>query len=287
MESGSVVQQADGMRIQLHRMWGSVAGGWADHAEYADVRGAAMTERLIELTAPAARERVLELACGPGGVGLAVAQRVPAAEVVLSDVAPEMTAIAAARAAELGLANVTTRELDLERIDAPDGFYDIVLCREGLMLVPDPELAAREMARVLRPGGRLALAVWGPRERNPWLGIVFDSVSKQLGTPVPPPGIPGPFSLDDADRLREVLLGAGLADVAVAELEVPYRAASAAEWWTRTLALAGPLARMLAALPADAAAALRARAIEAIGEYATPGGLEIPGVALVASATRR
>jgi enediyne biosynthesis protein CalE5 len=287
MESGSVAQQADGLRTHLHRMWGSVAGAWADHAEYADVRGEAMTLRLVELTAPAARERVLELACGPGGVGLAVAQRVPAAEVVLSDVAAEMTAIAAARAAELGLANVTTRELDLERIDAPDGSYDVVLCREGLMLVPDPELAAREIARVVRPGGRLALTVWGPRQRNPWLGIVFESVSKQLGTPVPPPGIPGPFSLDDADRLREVLLGAGLADVGVAELEVPYRAASAAEWWTRTLALAGPLAQMLAALPADAAAALRARAIEAIGEYATPGGLEIPGVALVASATRR
>jgi ubiquinone/menaquinone biosynthesis C-methylase UbiE len=93
----------------------------------------------------------------------------PGGEVVLSDVAAEMTAIAAARAEARGLGNVRTRQLDLERIDEPDGSYDVVLCREGLMLVPDPARAAGEIRRVLRPGGRAALAVWGPRERNPWL----------------------------------------------------------------------------------------------------------------------
>jgi ubiquinone/menaquinone biosynthesis C-methylase UbiE len=101
-------------------------------------------------------------------LGLAAAARVaPEGEVVLSDVAAEMTAIAATRAEELGLENVSTRVLDLERIDEPDGSYDVVLCREGLMLVPDPGRAAGEIRRVMRLGGRFALAVWGPRERNP------------------------------------------------------------------------------------------------------------------------
>ena len=124
---------------------------------------------------------------------------------VLSDVAPEMTAIAGRRAAELGLDNVTTAVLDIEHIDEPDASYDVVLCREGLMFALDPGQAAREIRRVLRPGGRLALAVWGPRERNPWLGTVLDSVSAQIGAPVPPPGIPGPFALDDAARLGGLL----------------------------------------------------------------------------------
>ena len=159
---------------------------------------------------------MLELACGPGGLGLAAAARVaPGGEVVLSDVAAEMTAIAAARAGALGLANVSTRELDLESIDQPDDAYDVVLCREGLMFATDPARAAREIRRVLRPGGRVALAVWGPRERNPWLGVVFDAVSAQIGRPVPPPGIPGPFSLADSDGLGALLTDAGLADVVV------------------------------------------------------------------------
>ena len=297
MEAGSIAQHADvrpeqsgdaaQLRTQLHRMWGSVAGGWAVNAAWIDERGAQMTETLLELARPEPGERVLELACGPGGLGLTAAERVaPDGEVVLSDVASEMTSIAAARADARGLRNVSTRVLDLEQLDEPDGSYDVVLCREGLMLVPDPARAAREISRVLRPGGRVALTVWGPRERNPWLGIVFDAVGVQLGTPMPPPGIPGPFSLEDADRLESLLSAAGLSDVRVLELTVPYHAASVDEWWTRTCALAGPLAQKLAALPAHAAEALRGRAGEAISVYETPDGLDIPGVALVAAAVR-
>ena len=175
------------------------------------------------------------------------------------------------------------RELDLERIAEPDASYDVVLCREGLMLVPDPARAAREIRRVLRPGGRVALAVWGPRERNPWLGVVFDAVSAHTGAPVPPPGIPGPFSLEDADELRSLLSDAGLADVAVGEQAAPLRAPSFEDWWTRTSALAGPLVKLLAALPEEAAAQIRANAREASARYETEDGLEFPGLTLVAS----
>jgi SAM-dependent methyltransferase len=284
-EGGS--QSIDDLRAHLHGMWAGVAGSWAKHAEYVDARGAEVTEAMLELTLPRPGERVLELACGPGSVGLAAAARVaPGGEVVLSDVASEMTAIAAARAAALGLANVSTCELDLEQIEQPDGSFDVVLCREGLMLVPEPDRAAREIRRVLRPGGRVAIAVWGPRERNPWLGVVFDAVSAQIGKQVPPPGIPGPFSLDDSDKLAGVLADAQLTDVAVHELPTPLRAASFEEWWTRTCALAGPLAKVLASLPERAAEALRSRLLEAIRPYETPAGLEFPGVTLLAVGRR-
>jgi SAM-dependent methyltransferase len=151
------------------------------------------------------------------------------------------------------------------------------------MFAPDPARACREIRRVLRPGGRVALAVWGPRERNPWLGVVFDAVSAQTGAPVPPPGIPGPFSLGNADELRGLLADAGLADVVVSELSVPLRAGSFEEWWERTCALAGPLAKLLAALSDDATQALRTRAHDAARAYETPTGLEFPGVSLLAA----
>ncbi len=272
---------------RLHQMWAAVAPAWAEHVDYADARGAHVAERMLELADPRPGERVLELACGPAGLGLAAAARVaPEGTVVLSDVVPEMTAIAAARAAELGLSNVSTREVDLERIDEPDGAFDVVLCREGLMFALDPGQAAAEIRRVLRPGGRVAVAVWGPRERNPWLGVVFDADARELGRPVPPPGIPGPFALEEAERLHGLLVAAGLADVVVSELDVPLRAASFDDWWTRTCALAGPLATILGSLPDAGKAALRARVQEAASRYRTPDGLLFPGVSLIGAARK-
>ena len=269
-------------------MWSAVAGGWGEHAEYVDARGAAVTRSMLAESKPQSGERVLELACGAGGLGLAAAALVaPDGEVVLSDVVAEMTAIAAARARTLGVENVGTRQLDLESIAEPDESYDIVLCREGMMFAPEPERAASEIARVLRPGGRVAVAVWGPREQNPWLGLVFDAVSAETGAPVPPPGVPGPFSLSDRDRVAGLFTHAGFSDVRVREVPTPLRADSFEEWWERTSALAGPLTRILAALSAGAAQALRARLQESVRPYTTPdGAVEIPGLTLVAAASR-
>jgi SAM-dependent methyltransferase len=281
------MEAATELRKNLHGVWAAAAEGWGEHADYTDARAQPITQKLLDLADPQPGERVLELACGPGGLGLAAAERVaPGGDVVLSDVVAEMTSIAARRAQERGLANVTTAVLDIEQIDQPDDSYDVVLCREGLMFALDPTQAAREIRRVLRPGGRVALAVWGPRERNPWLGVVLDSVSAQIGAPMPPPGVPGPFSLEDSGKLAAVLSDADLADVAVSELPVPLQIASFEEWWARTTALAGPLAKLLESMPGDAVEALRARAQEGAKPYETPAGLEFPGVTLVASGRR-
>ena len=159
-------------------------------------------------------------------------------------------------------------------------FAGMASCLRPILRLP------RARSGVLRPGGRAAVAVWGPRARNPWLGIVFDVVSGQLGSQLPPPGVPHAFSLGDSDRLVDVLAGAGLADVSAEEVEVPHLAASVDEWWERSSSLTGALAETLASLPDPAMQALRARAAEAVAEYRTPAGLEFPGVALVAFARR-
>jgi SAM-dependent methyltransferase len=277
----------DPLRATLRGMWSAASASWAEHAAYVDRRQAAVAERMLALATPGPGSRVLELACGPGGLGLAAAPRVlPDGDVVLSDVVAEMTAIAARRAGELGLTQVSTTEHDLEKITEPDRSFDVVLCREGLMFAPDPARAAQEIARVLRPGGRVALTVWGPRERNPWLGLVFDAVGTTLGRPVPPPGVPGPFALSDAEHLAALFAEAGLVDVEVEEMSVPVRAPTFESWWTTTSTLAGPLATILAQLSPEALRALRGRLEHDVENYRTPAGLELPGVTLLLSARR-
>jgi SAM-dependent methyltransferase len=287
MESKSIPAPADELRGRLRGLWNTVAPGWREHADFIDKRAAGVTERMLALTMPQPGERVLELACGPGGTAMAAAPLVaPDGWVVASDVASEMTAIAAARAAERGLNNVDARVLDLEAIDEPDASFDVALCRDGIMLVPDPARAAGEIHRVLRPGGRASIVVWGPRERNPWLTSVFRAAGVQLGIELPPPGMPGPFSLEDRDGFGEVLAGAGFEDVVIEEKDVPLRARSAKEWSTRVVALAGPLAAILAGLPQEARDALHQRLREEAKPYETLRGLEFPGLALIASARR-
>jgi SAM-dependent methyltransferase len=284
VQTGQQTQDSDRLeqiRAATQAMWGAVAPGWEENADFVDQRGAAMTAALLDTVAITDGERVLELACGPGGLGIAAAERNPASQVLLSDVAPQMTAIAAARSRQRGLANVSVAELELERIDQPDGSFDVVLCREGIMLVPEPARAAAEIRRILRIGGRAAVSVWGPRDRNPWLTAMLEAVGAQLGGHFPPPGVPGPLSLGEDGMLGSALTEGGFDQVEVTEIEVPWRGASFEEWWTRTKALAGPVAKLLESQPPEAVEAIQAHARDSLSRYETPDGLEIPGVSLI------
>jgi enediyne biosynthesis protein CalE5 len=227
---------------------------------------------------------VLELACGAGGLGLEVAARLGGrGEVVLSDAVEEMVSIAARRARARGLLNVRTAVLDAEAIDQPDDSYDVVLCREGLMFAVEPPAAAGEIARVTRPGGRVAVSVWGSVEQNPWLGLAADVIAEHVGHPVLPTGGPGPFALGDPARLHALFVDAGLLDVAIDEVPCPLRVPSFDAWWTRTSTIGGPLVSVIASLSEDARADLIGRLRAAVERYAAPGGLELPGLVLVLS----
>jgi enediyne biosynthesis protein CalE5 len=282
----------DQVRDRVHRMWGSVAGAWAEHADEVEHRAEVVSAVMIDAVAPEPGDTVLELACGAGALGLALADRVsPGGSVLLSDVAPEMVEIAAAAAARRGQNGggselVSTRVIDLEQIDLPDESFDVVVCREGLMFAVDARRAAGEIARVLKPGGRLAVAVWGPRDRNPWLGVLADTIQEHTGSPVPPPGVPGPFSLSAEGQLQNALAKAGLEEVLIEEVAVPTEDASFEEYWQVRLQLAGPLKNVLAGLPTEVLGAIRESVRERLSQYLNPDGLTIPGLAYVATARR-
>ena len=276
----------DPIRQLVHAMWAGVAPQWGEHADQVDSRGPALTERLLDAAAVSTGDRVLELACGPGGAGLAAAERVGLdGEVLLSDVAEEMATIAGKRAAARGLSNVQTVALDLEAIDQPDQAFDAVLCREGLMFAVEPSRAVDEIFRVLRPGGRTALSVWATPADNPWLGEMLGAASAELGTPMPPPGVPGPFSLADAD-LGALLAAVGFVDVAVEDVPVPHRTGSFDEYWNLTSDLAGPLAAVLAGLDEETTSAIQDRVRAAFVPYSTDAGLDIPGLSRMVSGRR-
>ena len=276
---------SDPLRQALQGIWSSAAPAWERNADFVDDRGAEVAQAMLDAAALRPDQRVLELACGPGGVGLGAADLVgPGGTAVLSDIAPEMTVIAAERANARKLANVRTAQIDMEQIDFPDASFDVVLCREGLMLVPDPAAALKEAHRVLVPGGHVVFAVWGPRDLNPWLGVLLDAITETLGIPVPPPGMPGPFSLSENGKLEELLGAAGFGCVNVREVATPMNAGSFDEWWAVVPSLAGPVGPLIAGQPADVGSTIRARAEEALEQFRTDtGSFDLPGLSFVGS----
>lgn len=272
------VCQGDG----VSEMWNGVADGWEQQADLVDRHTGAATEAMLDAAAIGPGTDVLDLACGPGGAGIAAARRAgESGRVVLADISPAMVQIAARRSADLP--QVSTVVCDQLAVDAADASFDAVICRHGLMFATDPAAAVREAVRLLRPAGRYAAITWDARESNPWIGLVLDAVGNQLGMTLPPPGVPGPFSLDDPAVLADTLRAGGLDDVHVRRVATPMSAPSVSAWWDRVLQLAGPVALMLAALEPDVRDAIRQRALDTAASEArqTDDGICFEGSALV------
>jgi SAM-dependent methyltransferase len=271
----------------MSEMWDSVSQAWETNADFVDGHLADATLRMLDLAGVAEGGDVIELACGPGGAGLAAAARVgPTGSVVFADDAPGMVAVAGRRSA--GLDNTSTLLCGQEEIPLADGTFDAVVIRHGLMFVEDHAAAVAEAARVLKPGGRYAAMTWGPRAENPWLGLTLDAVGDEFGTTFPPPGAPSPFALDDSDALGEILEAGGLAEVKVESVSAPLSVESVETWWNVVLQLAGPLAIAYQGMEPEVRESIRKRALE-YGEAAaesTPEGITLDATVLIASGRR-
>lgn len=273
-----------GMLADMSEMWESVAVDWERNADFVEAHLAAATAAMLDAAQIGQGEAVLDLAAGPGGTGIAAAARVgEAGRVVVTDAAPTMVEIAARRTA--ALPQVQTRLADLTATDALDDEFDVVICRHGLMFVDPPVDSITEAVRVLRPGGRYATMTWDARASNPWLGLILDVVGEQFGVPFPPPDVPGPFTLDDPDRLAAVLTAGGLQDVGVTRIATPMIARSPEDWWGRVSKLAGPLAQALAGMEPEVRQQIQERALAsgASASHPAPDGIEFDGGVLVGS----
>jgi SAM-dependent methyltransferase len=266
--------------------WQTMASGWERRRADIEKVTRPVTEWLVQALAPQAGDTVLELAGGPGDVGYAAAEHLgEEGRLISSDFSSEMVEVARRRAAELGLENVENRVLDAEEIDLEDDSVDGVLCRFGYMLMPDPEAALAETRRVLRRGGRLALAVWGAPQRNPWISI-GGRILGELGlAPPPQPGEPGIFVLADEARLRGLLEGAGFTVERVEELPVLFTYEDVDRYIAIAVDTGGMFARIWNAASDEDRDAVRSGLVESFGPFAVDGGFELPGLAVGAAAS--
>jgi SAM-dependent methyltransferase len=241
---------------------------------------------MIDALALQPGDKVLELAAGPGDTGFLAAELIrPGGTLISSDGAEAMVEIARQRARDAGIHNVEFRQLELEWIDLSTATIDAVLVRWGIMLIVDPEAAASEIRRVLRPGGRAALAVWDVAERNPW-ATVPGAVMVELGHMQPPdPEAPGMFSLGADGKLRDLLEGAGFTRVDITPVEIERRSLTLHDYVEETAEISpsfGPAYRQLTEAEQAEVAARIAIALQPF--TGADGTLSLPGSSLVARA---
>jgi SAM-dependent methyltransferase len=264
----------------------AIAPGWERRRADIEKASAPVREWVLRALAPHSGDTVLELAAGVGDTGFDAAAVVgPRGSVITSDFSPGMLDAARRRGAERGVENAEYRLIDAERIELETDSVDGVLCRFGYMLMADPSAALAETRRVLRPGRRLALAVWGTAEANPFFGMIGLSLVKRGHMPEPEPPGPPVFGMADPERTAGLLRAAGFGDVRTEEVRVSFALADVDYYLSLIADTAGPIGLALGGLTAAEREEIRVEVADSLSRFATRSGYEVPGVALCAVAS--
>jgi len=273
----------------MQAQWDQAAEGWDAHGPQVRAWLAPATEAMLNMAGVQPGARVLDVAAGAGDQTLDIAERVgPSGEVVATDLSPAILARAAANARRAGHAQVRTVVADAEDLGAlPSGHFDAAVCRLGLMFLPDPLRGLREMARLLRPGGRVCTLVFGAPQANPGVATLMRIALLRAGLPPADPFQPGGLmSLGRPGHLDTLFRDAGLHEVITTRLSAPFRLATAAHYLEFVRASASPIRQILSRLPHTEQIAAWDEMEHALQGFDTPQGWVGPNELLLTSARR-
>ena len=202
------------------KQFDAAAAGWRRWWAVFEGGGQLVSDRLVELAAVELGHRVLDVATGIGEPALTAARRVgPSGSVLGTDISSQMLEIARDRAEGLSLANTEFQRTDAEDLDLVPRSFDAVLCRWGLMFLPDPASALERMRRLLTPGGRLAASIWATTDKVSWFAATLGVIKRNLEVPRSPHSL---FALAAPGALEETLINAGFSDVKTETLPVSF-----------------------------------------------------------------
>jgi ubiquinone/menaquinone biosynthesis C-methylase UbiE len=233
--------QLEQIREQQKQTWNKFSSGWRKWDDFTMNWLMPMGEEIIRSLKLKETDTVLDLAAGTGEPGLSIAGIVKKGKVVITDLSEGMLEVARDNAARKGLSNIETLACDVCELPFEDATFDAVSCRLGFMFFPDMEMAAREMMRVLKPGGRLATAVWGQPDKNVWITAIMGNINKHMEVPTSPPGAPGMFRCAQPGFLAGLLRKAGLKNVSEREVIGKLNAGSNDQYWNFMNEVAAPV----------------------------------------------
>lgn len=201
--------QSHDLKEQQRALWTENAAPWRRWRREMAQQSAAATELILQMVGVQPGQQVLDLASGTGEPALSLAAAVaPGGRVVATDIVPEMLEAIAEEALARKLTTLRVEPADMEALPFPDQSFDAVTCRFGIMFPADAERALREIHRVLRPGGRAALLVWGA-PTQPFFATSMGAFMRRATLPPPPPGAPSVFRFSQPGSLGAAMRSTG------------------------------------------------------------------------------
>ena len=237
--------QLEEIREQQKQSWNKFSSGWKKWDEMTMDFLHPMGTEIIAAIKPFGNNKILDIAAGTGEPGLSIAAMLQGGNVTITDLSEDMLVIAKENAAKRGISNIETIACDVCEMPFADNSFDAISCRFGFMFFPDMELAAKEMARVLKPGGRIATSVWNVPEKNFWVTAIMGTINRNLELPPPPPGAPGMFRCAKPGLMTAIFENAGFKNITATEVASKLNSGTVETYWNMMTEVGAPIVAAL------------------------------------------
>jgi len=238
-------QQLTEIREQQKASWNKFSSGWKKWddlmMDFLKPKG----DEIIRLLNVKDGDMVLDIAAGTGEPGLTIASQIKNGKVIITDLSEDMLEIAAENAVKRNIKNIETRACDVCELPFADNTFDAISCRFGFMFFPDMLLAAKEMYRVLKPGGKIATSVWNGPEKNFWITGIGGTINRNMELPPPPAGAPGMFRCAEPGFIKNLLEQAGFKNTSESEVVGKLKCGTTATYWNMMTEVAAPFVAAL------------------------------------------
>jgi ubiquinone/menaquinone biosynthesis C-methylase UbiE len=279
-------QQLEEIRDKQKESWNRFSPGWKKWDSLTMDFLSPMGKAIIASIKPSGNDRVLDIAAGTGEPGLSIAEMLKGGKVVITDLAEDMLAVARENAERRGINNIETMACDVCELPFDDNSFDAISCRFGFMFFPDMQLAANEMARVLKPGGRMATSVWDVPEKNFWVTALMGTINKNMELPQPPAGSPGMFRCAKPGLMKTIFQNAGFQNVREQEVSTRLNAGNVDTYWNMMTEVGAPIVAALSKADDALRQKIKKEVFELVSEKYPDGKVAIDAGAIVISAEK-
>jgi len=267
--------QLEQIRNQQKETWNKFSPGWKKWDQFTMNFLKPMGDEIIHLIKPRKGETILDVAAGTGEPGLTIAEMAGTGKVIITDLAEGMLDVARENASSRHIENVETIACDASELPFEDETFDAISCRMGFMFFPDMEMAAKELVRVLKQGGRVAASIWNVPEKNLWVTAMTSTINKNMQLQPPPPEAPGIFRCAKQGLIAGLFKKAGLKNIFEEEINGKLKFDSANTFWGFHTEVAAPVVAALSKADQPMRDKIKKEVFETIDQKYPDGNIEM------------